>query len=87
MPSLLELERAVADVVPTEAFQTELAALLTHYAGRPTALTFAERVTRSVGGAQIWLKREDLTHTGAHKVNNCLGQVLLARHMGRTRII
>ena len=68
-------------------FRTELDSLLAHWAGRPTALTFAERLTQHVGGPEIWLKREDLNHTGAHKLNNALGQALLARSMGKTRII
>ena len=69
------------------AFQDELASLLTTYSGRPTALTFARRLTEMLGGARIYLKREDLNHTGAHKINNCLGQILLARRMGKTRVI
>src|SRR5207248_2198539 len=76
-----ETARADAD------FQKELAALLKDFAGRPTPLYFAERLTRELGGAKIYLKREDLLHTGAHKINNCIGQILLARRMGKTRII
>jgi len=87
MPNLLELERAWREVVPSEPFQRDLDDLLTHYVGRPSPLYFAERLTEHAGGARIWLKREDLNHTGAHKINNCVGQVLLARHMGKTRII
>ncbi|MGM0577494.1 MAG: tryptophan synthase subunit beta [Myxococcota bacterium] len=87
MPSLLELERAFREIVPGEAFQAELDDLLVHYVGRPSPLYHAERLSREAGGAQIWLKREDLNHTGAHKINNCVGQVLLARHMGKSRII
>lgn len=68
-------------------FQAELAQLLHHYAGRPTPLYFAERLTRELGGAKIYLKREDLLHTGAHKINNALGQILLAQRMGKKRII
>ena len=68
-------------------FHAELAALLRHYSGRPTALYFAKRLTEELGGAQIFLKREDLNHTGAHKINNCLGQILLARRMGKSRIV
>jgi len=68
-------------------FRKELNSLLAHWAGRPTALTFAERLTEHVGGPDIWLKREDLNHTGAHKLNNALGQALLARSMGKRRII
>ena len=68
-------------------FQKGLSSLLRHYAGRPTALYFAENLTRHCGGAKIYLKREDLAHTGAHKINNALGQALLAKHMGKERII
>lgn len=68
-------------------FQDELNSLFREYSGRPTALTFARRLTEILGGARIYLKREDLNHTGAHKINNCLGQILLARRMGKTRII
>ncbi len=69
------------------SFRAELDSLLAHWAGRPTALTFAERLTEHVGGPKVWLKREDLNHTGAHKLNNALGQALLARSMGKRRII
>lgn len=68
-------------------FHSELAGLLKDYSGRPTALYFAERLSNELGGARIYLKREDLNHTGAHKINNCLGQILLARRMGKTRIV
>ncbi|MBX7060758.1 MAG: tryptophan synthase subunit beta [Pyrinomonadaceae bacterium] len=68
-------------------FHAELATLLRHYSGRPTPLYFAKRLGEELGGAQIFLKREDLNHTGAHKINNCLGQILLARRMGKTRIV
>jgi tryptophan synthase beta chain len=68
-------------------FQSELADLLKHYSGRPTPLYFARRLTEILGGAKIYLKREDLNHTGAHKINNCVGQILLARRMGKQRII
>src|SRR5436190_225799 len=68
-------------------FQTEFADLLKNYSGRPTPLYFARRLTEKLGGARIYLKREDLNHTGAHKINNCLGQILLARRMGKRRII
>ena len=87
MPVLHDLEAAFEAVFQTEAYQKEFRALLAHYVGRPSPLYFAERLTESSGGAQIWLKREDLNHTGAHKVNNCIGPVLLARHMGKKRII
>ncbi|MEY2519983.1 MAG: tryptophan synthase beta chain [Verrucomicrobiota bacterium] len=78
-----EYERAKND----PAFQKELDQLLRNFAGRPTPLYFAERLTKNLGGAKIYLKREDLLHTGAHKINNALGQILLARRMGKTRII
>jgi tryptophan synthase beta chain len=78
-----EYERAKND----PAFQNELDELLRNFAGRPTPLYFAERLTKNLGGAKIYLKREDLLHTGAHKINNALGQILLARRMGKTRII
>src|SRR5437016_5452122 len=81
----LTAEYAVAKNDP--AFQNELDELLRNFAGRPTPLYFAERLTRDLGGAKIYLKREDLLHTGAHKINNAIGQVLLARRMGKTRII
>jgi len=87
MPNLLALEEAWKTVGSTAAFQAELDALLADYVGRPSPLYLAPRLTAHAGGAQIWLKREDLNHTGAHKINNCVGQVLLARAMGKTRII
>ena len=87
MAALEELEDAYAAARENEEFQHGLSSLLHHYAGRPTALYFAENLTRHCGGAKIYLKREDLGHTGAHKINNALGQALLARHMGKERII
>ena len=87
MSPLEELQQAYTEARLDPAFQTELESLLHHYAGRPTPLYFAKRLTDSCRGAQIWLKREDLLHTGAHKINNCLGQILLARRMGKRRII
>jgi tryptophan synthase beta chain len=87
MPALLELEEAYAASKRDKAFQVEYHRYLTEYAGRPTPLTFAARLTESVGGAKIYLKREDLNHTGSHKINNCLGQILLAKRMGKKRII
>ncbi len=87
MSPLEELERAYEEARQDPAFNAELNSLLHHYAGRPTPLYFAKRLTEILGGAQIWLKREDLLHTGAHKINNCLGQILLARRMRKTRII
>ena len=82
-----ELDAARQRVLATPAFREELDGLLTHYAGRPTPLFFAERMTRDLGGAKVYLKREDLAHTGAHKINNVLGQCLLAQHMGKRRVI
>ena len=87
MPLVLELEKAYEAAKHDPAFQAELDGLLTHYVGRESPLYFAERLTEHFGGAKIYLKREDLNHTGAHKINNCLGQILLARRMGKTRII
>src|SRR5258708_14355711 len=77
----------MAEAFADRAFTTELAQWLRDYAGRPTPLTHARRLTRHHGGAQLWLKREDLLHTGAHKINNTVGQVLLAQRMGKRRII
>jgi len=87
MAPLEELERAYLEACVDPEFQSELADLLVHYAGRPTPLYYARRLSDTLGGAKIYLKREDLLHTGAHKINNCLGQALLARRMGKQRII
>ena len=87
MSPLEEIERAYSEARNDPAFHAELSSLLHNYAGRPTPLFFAQRLSAELGGAQIWLKREDLLHTGAHKINNCLGQILLARRMGKRRII
>ena len=87
MPALDELEREYLGLQADEGFQAELSGLLRHYAGRPTPLYYAENLTKRGGGARIYLKREDLAHTGAHKINNALGQGLLARRMGKKRII
>jgi tryptophan synthase beta chain len=87
MAPIEELEAAYLAAREDQEFQAELAGLLHNYAGRPTPLYFAKRLSETLGGAQIWLKREDLLHTGAHKINNCLGQALLARRMGKRRII
>jgi tryptophan synthase beta chain len=87
MPAILELEEAYRRIAPTPEFQKELARLLRDYAGRPTPLFLAERLTAQAGGAAIYLKREDLAHTGAHKINNTVGQALLARHMGKRKLI
>ena len=87
MPLVHELDAAYAAAKADPAFQAELSGLLTHYVGRPSPLYFAERLTDHFGGAKIYLKREELNHTGSHKINNCIGQILLARRMGKTRII
>jgi tryptophan synthase beta chain len=87
MAALEELERAYERAKQDRKFQTRLTELLRTYAGRPTPLFFAQRLTKKLGGAKIYLKREDLLHTGAHKINNCLGQALLAERMGKRRII
>src|SRR5205085_8656799 len=87
MPVILDLEQAYAAARADPAFQAEMDNYLTHYVGRPSPLYFAERMTAHCGGAKIYLKREELNHTGAHKVNNVLGQILLARRMGKPRVI
>jgi tryptophan synthase beta chain len=87
MPLILDLERAYEAAKEDPAFAAELRDLLTHYAGRPSPLYFAERLTEHLRGAKIYLKREELNHTGSHKINNVLGQILLARRMGKKRII
>ncbi len=87
MAAHAELEAAYAEARRDERFQIEFDRLLRHYVGRPTPLYFAENLTRELGGARIYIKREDLAHTGAHKINNALGQALLARRMGKPRII
>ena len=87
MAPLEELEKAYLEARVDPAFQAELKDLLANYAGRPTPLYYAKRLSEDLGGAKIYIKREDLLHTGAHKINNCLGQVLLARRMGKKRII
>jgi len=87
VPALLELEHAWREARADPAFERELAALLTRFAGRPTPLGPARRLSQDVGGCEVLMKREDLCHTGAHKINNTLGQVLLARRMGKRRII
>ena len=87
MPLILEVERAYAAARADATFAAEMGRYFKHYVGRPSPLYFAERLTAEFGGARIYLKREDLNHTGAHKINNCIGQVLLARRMGKRRII
>src|SRR5690242_2432402 len=87
MAPLEELEQAYLAASADPNFQAELADLLKTYAGRPTPLYHARRLSETLGGAKIYIKREDLLHTGAHKINNCLGQALLARRLGKKRII
>ena len=87
MAALEELETAYETYSKDPAFRRELTGLLNEYAGRPSLLYYAEKMTKDLGGAKIYLKREDLNHTGAHKINNALGQVLLAKKMGKTRVI
>lgn len=87
IPAIEELEAAYLEAKKNPVFRAEFEALLTEYVGRPTKLTFANRLTEHYGKAKIYLKREDLCHTGAHKINNAIGQLLLARRMGKTRII
>ena len=87
MPLILELEREYEAAKADPEFQAEIERLNTHYIGRPSPLYFAERLTKHFGGAKIFFKRDELNHTGAHKINNCIGQILLAVRMGRTRII
>ena len=87
MAALEELETAYEHFINDPEFQAELSFLLKEYAGRPSLLYYAEKMTKDLGGGKIYLKREDLNHTGAHKINNALGQVLLAKKMGKTRVI
>ncbi len=87
MPLILELEQAYKDAKADPSFQAELDSFLEHYVGRPSPLYFAERLTQHLGGAKIYFKRDELNHTGAHKINNVMGQILLARRMGKKRII
>ncbi len=87
VPALDELEQAFAEAIADPVFTAELDQLLADYVGRPSRLTYADRLTAELGGARIFLKREDLNHTGAHKINNCVGQALLAKRMGKRRLI
>ncbi len=87
MPLVLDLEREYRAAQADPAFKAQFDDLLEHYVGRPSPLYFAERLTEALGGAQVWFKRDELNHTGAHKINNCIGQILLAIRMGKTRII
>ncbi|MBC7879555.1 MAG: tryptophan synthase subunit beta [Anaerolineales bacterium] len=87
MPALIELEQAFVDAQKDTTFRNEFEGLLASFVGRPTPLTYAKRLSEQLGGAQIYLKREDLAHTGAHKINNALGQALLVKRMGKKRIV
>ncbi len=87
MPLILDLEKEYNAAKQDPAFHAEFDDLLEHYVGRPSPLYFAPRLTEELGGAQVWFKRDELNHTGAHKINNCIGQILLAIRMGKTRII
>jgi tryptophan synthase beta chain len=87
MPLILDLEQSYRAAKDDQQFQDEMTSLRVHYAGRPSPLYFAERLSNELGGAKVYFKREDLNHTGSHKINNCLGQILLAKRMGKTRII
>src|SRR5215208_3784780 len=87
MPLILELEEAYGQAKNDPAFRHELEDFLEHYVGRPSPLYFAERLTQHLGGAKIYFKRDELNHTGAHKINNVMGQILLARRLGKRRII
>ncbi len=87
MPLILELETAYRAAQADPAFQAQFDDLMAHYVGRPSPLYFAERLTEALGGAQVWFKRDELNHTGAHKINNCIGQILLAIRMGKKKII
>jgi len=87
MPLILEVERAYNAAKADPSYQAEIDYFAKHYVGRPSPLYFAERLTEELGGAKVFFKRDELNHTGAHKINNCMGQILLARRMGKTRII
>lgn len=87
MPLILDLERHYREAKMDPEYQAQLKDLAVHYTGRPSPLYYAERLTQHLGGARVFLKREELNHTGSHKINNCLGQILLAKRMGKTRVI
>jgi len=87
MPLILDLEKAYNEAKTDDVFQAEFDLFMRDYVGRPSPQYFAERLTEHLGGAQVWFKRDELNHTGAHKINNCIGQILLARKMGKKRII
>ena len=82
-----DINKAYLEIKDTDAFKNELADLMTHFVGRPSPIYHARNLSNKCGGAQIYLKREDLNHTGAHKINHCLGEALLAKHMGKTRVL
>ena len=86
MPPILELEKAYENAKADPKFAQELDYFMTHYVGRPSPLYFAERLSEFADGAKIYFKRDELNHTGAHKINNCMGQLLLAKRMGKKRI-
>src|SRR5689334_9883001 len=87
MPLIIHLERAYNEAKADPEFRRQIEFLNLHYAGRPSPLYHAERMTNELGGAKIYFKRDELNHTGSHKINNCIGQILLAKRMGKTRII
>ena len=87
MPALIELEREFVSARNDPAFNAEFDKLMASFVGRPTPITYAKRLSEKLGGAQIYLKREDLAHTGAHKINNALGQALLVKRMGKKRVV
>jgi tryptophan synthase beta chain len=87
VPLILDLEKEYRAAKVDPAYQAQIKDLATHYTGRPSPLYYAERLSQHLGGAKVWFKREELNHTGSHKINNCLGQILLAKRMGKTRII
>ena len=90
-PELVEVMNGINDayeeVIKTPEFQNDMKELLADYVGRPSPIYFARRLTKKLGGAKIYLKREDLNHTGAHKINHCLGEALLAKYMGKTKVL
>ena len=87
MPIILEVEKEYNTIKKDENFQKELNHFMKTYVGRPSPLFFAKRITKDLGGPKIYFKRDELNHTGAHKINNCMGQILLAKRMGKKRII
>ena len=87
MPAIIELKQAYNKAKQDQSFQDELTYYLKEYVGRETSLTYAKSYSEALGGAQIYLKREDLNHTGAHKINNAIGQALLAKRMGKNKLV